>query len=143
MEKSIIEIEEYIRYLDWKIRRKGRGILKDEEITALQFYALQMIKYQEGKATPTYLTNLLKIAPSTVSDMIKKMENGGYLKRTVTEFDKRSFYIDVTDKGNKIIDDVIYERHKYLSSCLETEDMEKIEIIKDGLKHLYEILSKN
>lgn len=143
MEKSIIEIEEYIRYLDWKIRRKGRGILKDEELTALQFYALQMIKYQDGKATPTYLTNLLKVAASTVSDMIKKMENGGYIKKTVTEFDKRSFYIDITDKGNKIIDDVIAERHKYIESCLANEDMKRIEIIKDGLKHLYDILSEN
>ena len=100
---DIVEIEEYIRYLDWKIRLKGRTILADEDITPLQFYALQMIKYQNGKATPKYLTNLLKIAPSTVSDMIRKMEETGYIKKEVTEYDKRSFYIDVTNKGNRVI----------------------------------------
>lgn len=143
MDKNVIEIEEYIRYLDWKIRRKGRGILENEDLTDLQFYALQMIKFQDGKAMPSYIANLLKLAPSTVSDMIKKMEKSGYIEKTVTEFDKRSFYIDITEKGRKVIDDVIYERHKYISSSLEAEDAKTIETIRDGLKHLFEILRKN
>lgn len=139
---DIIEIEEYIRYLDWKIRLKGRTILAGEDITSLQFYTLQMIKYQNGTATPKYLTNLLKIAPSTISDMIRKMEEAGYIKKEVTEYDKRSFYIDVTDKGNKVIDDVIAERHKFLQNCLEDENDQEIEKIREGLKHLYEVLKR-
>ena len=139
---DIVEIEEYIRYLDWKIRLKGRTILADEDITPLQFYALQMIKYQNGKATPKYLTNLLKIAPSTVSDMIRKMEETGYIKKEVTEYDKRSFYIDVTNKGNRVIDDVIEERHKFLQKCLADESDQEIEKIREGLKYLYEVLKK-
>ena len=142
MQNNVIKIEECIRYLDWKIRRKGRGIIRDEEITPLQFYALQMIKFQEGEATPTYLTNLLKLAPSTVSDMIRKMEHGGYIKKTVTEYDKRSFHIDTTEKGDKLISDVIDERRKYLDSCLAGENVDEINKIKDALTHLYEILSK-
>lgn len=139
---DIVEIEKYIRYLDWKIRLKGRTILADEDITPLQFYALQMINYQKGKATPKYLTNLLKIAPSTVSDMIRKMEKAGYIKKEVTEYDKRSFYINVTSKGQKIIDDVIVERHKFLQDCLTDEPEDEVEKIREGLEHLFEVLKK-
>ena len=55
-------------------------------------------RYEDGVRQKT-LTEELRINPSSVSEMISKLENDGYVKRTVDPADKRATLITLTELG--------------------------------------------
>ena len=55
-------------------------------------------RYGDGVRQKT-LTGELRINPSSVSEMISKLENDGYVRRTIDPEDKRATLIMLTELG--------------------------------------------
>ncbi|MDF2546989.1 MAG: transcriptional regulator [Anaerosolibacter sp.] len=126
--KNIIELERLLRWVCTSIKRKGREILADFEITPPQFDALvQLIKH--GDLTISELSNRMFLACSTITDLIDRMEKNGLVERVRDSKDRRVVRIRVLDKGNKLIDEVLDARRMYLERVLSDVTGEQ----KDGL----------
>lgn len=121
-EIDIEKMELLLRTLCFNIKQKGREILQDFCITPPQFDALQFL-IEGGGLTIGELSCKLFLAPSTITDLVDRMEKNGLVSRVRDEVDRRSVKIKVEDKGLKLINEVVARRCTYLEE--KTKEMEQ------------------
>lgn len=127
MDAAVSKIELLLRSICFDIKQKGREILADFDITPPQFNALQFL-VDEGELTVSELSSRLYLAPSTITDLINRMEKNSLVIRVRDTKDRRSVKIQVQEKGNSLISQVIAKRCNYLGGLLRNmtnEDMQK------------------
>ena len=132
----IKEVEKLLRKVCFYIKKKGRAILDDYDITPAQFEALQII-INHDEVTISELSNKLYQAPSTITDLVDRMEAKELVKRIRDSKDRRIVRIKALEKGNKILDDVLLERCKFVDYALKNVSIED----KEKFKEYLEILS--
>lgn len=76
---------------------------------------------------PTELARLTRVKTQSMSQILKKMENLGAIKRTPSKEDKRKVYISLTALGKKEVENRRYEKDEWLKNSIETNlsDQEK------------------
>ncbi len=134
---AIIELEQELRHLCTVIKKKGREILADFEITPPQFEALQYLINEEN-LTIGELSNRMFLACSTITDLIDRMEKNALVKRLRDEKDRRVVRIIVLDKGHDIINEVLHVRRSYLGGILKDLNMEQKDLILKGIAMVYD-----
>lgn len=133
---NVANIEKYLRKVDYIIRRKGREILSDFNITVPQFSALQIL-INRGDMTIGELSQSMALACSTITDLIDRMEKSELVVRKRDEKDKRVVRVEVLPKGYNILEQVLNKRIKFLENKLTGfSDEEKLRLDK-GLETLY------
>lgn len=65
---------------------------------------LAILRLEDG-LSQSYLTNILDLRPSSVAELLKKLENSGYITRKESEKDKRNKLVYLTEDGKKIADE--------------------------------------
>ncbi|MBU5310524.1 MarR family transcriptional regulator [Tissierella carlieri] len=137
--ENVANIEKYLRKVDYIIRRKGREILSDFNITVPQFSALQIL-INQGNMTIGELSQKMALACSTITDLIDRMEKAELVVRKKDEKDKRVVRVEVLPNGYDILEKVLNKRIDFLSGKLSDfsdEDKNKLHL---GLKALYEAM---
>ncbi|MCD6551988.1 MarR family transcriptional regulator [Thermotoga sp.] len=134
--------ERVLREICFMVKVEGRKVLKDFGITPAQFDILQKI-YFEGPKRPGELSLLLGVAKSTVSGLVKRLEADGYLVRTPDTTDRRAYLLDLTGKGEKVIEKVIERRENFIEKITSEFGRKKAESILKLLKELKAVMEKN
>lgn len=140
--ESVINIEKYLRKVDYIIRRKGREILKDFNITIPQFTALQILMNNEGM-TIGELSQKMSLACSTITDLIDRMERNELVNRKRDENDKRVVRVEVLPKGHEIVEKVLEQRVMFLDSKMKGLSEEQKLSLDEGLKSLFDAMQEN
>ncbi len=65
------------------------------------------------------LTKQLKIDKTTTTKAIQKLSNAGYVTKEQDEEDKRVWHLNATSKAHKIYAEIITEKNRVLSVCLD------------------------
>ncbi|MDY0235132.1 MAG: MarR family transcriptional regulator [Gudongella sp.] len=130
------DIEMHLRKIDYIIRKKGRVILSDFNITVPQFRALQIL-INDGEMTISELSQKMDLACSTITDLVDRMENSELVKRRKDKKDKRVVRIEVLNKGNDILEKVLQKRIEYLTIKLKNISKTDKENLRDALENLY------
>jgi len=102
---QIEKIEKLLRRVCFYIKKKGRTILEDYDITPAQFEALQII-VNHKEVTISELSNKLYQAPSTITDLVDRMESKDLVKRVRDSKDRRIVRIEGLEKGHNILEAV-------------------------------------
>lgn len=123
--ENIARMEKELRYISGIIKQQGRKILSNYTITPPQFIALQWL-FEHGDMTIGDLSNKMYLAFSTTTDLVDRMENNKLVKRVRDEQDRRVVRIHLLGEGERIIEEVIDKRRKYLNAVLE--DFSEVEI---------------
>lgn len=76
---------------------------KKQKLTGQQ-RVLAILKLEDG-LTQNYLAEVLDLRPSSLAELLKKMENNDDIKRVEDENDKRSKHVFLTDTGRKKAED--------------------------------------
>lgn len=134
-------IELYLRKIDYIIRKKGREILQDYNMTIPQFTALQIMINNED-ITIGELSQKMNLACSTITDLVSRMENTELVLRKKDEKDKRVVRIEVLDKGHEILHLVMEKRRDYLSEKLTDIDSENKHALNDALEKLFNAMKE-
>jgi len=135
-DENIEKTEFLLRKICFNIKKKGREILDDFNITPPQFDALQCI-INCGEVTIGDLSNKLFLAPSTITDLIDRMEKNGLVQRIRDTKDRRVVKVTGLEKGYDLIEQVLIKRCAFIDDCMkETSKDEKIEFI-NYLESLY------
>lgn len=137
--KNVTNIEKYLRRIDYIIRKKGREILLDFNITVPQFTALQIL-INQGNMTIGELSQKMALACSTITDLIDRMEKAELVSRKRDEQDKRVVRIEVLPKGYNILEEVLKKRIEFLNSKLTNLSYEEKESLDNGLESLYKAM---
>lgn len=96
-----------------KVHEKSHEYLKEarpDGLTPLQCEIIEYIYFEE-KRTVSGIADCLKMSLPNCSREIKKLENGGYVKKTQDENDRRKSYVCLDIKGKEFTD-VTFERLK-------------------------------
>jgi len=109
----IEDIEVLLRRVCFIIKKRGRRILDDYNITPAQFDALQY---------------LICNGELTISELSSKLYQ---VERIKDPRDRRIVRIKVLDKGHKVLENVLIERCKFLDNSLKGVcDEDKLEFTK-------------
>ena len=73
-----------------------------------------------GTLLPTTLASLTKITTQSMSQILKKMEKEGIVKRTPSKDDKRKVYISLTAAGKNKVEKTRYEKDEWLKTIIDT-----------------------
>ena len=138
---SIVELDRLIRHANSIIRRRGRDILQEFDITPPQFDALLILKNNKGEnLTIGELGERMYLACSTATDLIDRMERNGLVERARDANDRRVIRLNILEKGYQMVDEVLAARKRYLSEALQDVPQEDIQAMIKGMTQLDELL---
>ncbi|MFY9213245.1 MAG: MarR family transcriptional regulator [Tissierellaceae bacterium] len=137
--ENIVEIERHLRKIDYIIRKKGREIITEENITAPQFQALQILINNE-EMTIGELSQKMALACSTITDLIDRMEKAELVLRRKSKKDKRVVIVEVLPRGHEILEKVLKKRRTYLRGKMADYQLEEMELLRGQLATLYEAI---
>lgn len=123
-----------------KAHQKAHGLLKKKLVpyglTNMQHLILEGLWYQEG-ATAADLGKLLILDKATLSGIIDRLVDAGWIERRLDKSDKRAFRLYPSDKANALKDELIDVRKKGNDLLLAGFTMEEKIIFKRLLRSLF------
>ncbi len=123
-----------------KAHQKAHGLLKKRltpyGLTNMQHLILEGIWYQEG-ATAAELGKLLILDKATLSGIIDRLDDGGWIEKRQDKTDKRVFRLYPSDKADDLKDELIKVRKKGNDFLLADFTMEEKIIFKRLLRSLF------
>lgn len=96
------------------------------DLTRPQFYLLTLISDEEP-CKITHLAHKLGVRPSTISTMINRLVDGGFVTRVYGHNDRRNVLVSITERGKDIISKDIENYGKVLEKfigALEPSELE-------------------
>lgn len=111
------ELDSLLRDLAAEFRAMSREVLTGFQVTPLQYHALLLLS-RDGRLTMGELCDRMLLASSTVTDLVDRMENGGYVARERCCNDRRVVRIALTGEGRRVVDEMLKTRLAWLDSLL-------------------------
>lgn len=75
--------------------------------------------FRRSPLLPTELAALTKVKTQSMSQILKKLEEHGIIKRSPSKDDKRKVYISLTAFGKKMVAKTKYEKDEWLKAIIE------------------------
>jgi len=141
-----VELERILRKLAGWIKAEGRKVIKDSDynITPAQFDVLQWIKWSDS--TMTELSCRLGVAKSTVTGLVNKLKEDGYIEYAVSDEDRRVRDLTITESGSEIIEKVLERRREFVEELFSNIDDYLVDEFRKVLRivaNTIEIQSRN
>jgi len=140
--EQVAVVEELLRLVANVVRKRGRDILSDFDITPPQFQALLVVADEEG-ITMGELCQRMYLACSTATDLIDRMEKAGLLSRERDQQDRRVIRLQVSPRGHEIMKSVLEARRRYLEGVLAHMDPGEIKALTRSLQQVHQLMSKD
>lgn len=134
---SIEAIEKSLRIISNKIRLYGREVLKEYNLSSLQFIALQIANDNKG-ITIGDLSKRLGLAHSTTTDIVDKLEASDFVERQKYEKDKRIVLVLVKPAAHEVMSQVLEKRIEYMVQITDHLNNDEAELLQKILKSVKE-----
>ncbi|MDI3516664.1 MAG: MarR family transcriptional regulator, organic hydroperoxide resistance regulator [Thermotogota bacterium] len=134
-------LEELLRETCFLIKKVGRQVLKDYDLTSAQFEVLQKL-YFNGKMRMSDISRELGVAKSTITGIVRGLESAGYVVKAKDPNDLRVNVLELTSRGKEIIEKVIARRQDFVSQCLKSLDIGITERLREDLNRLLDSIRK-
>lgn len=141
VDRHVSEIEELLRNVGTILKKRGRDILSNFDITPPQLDALLVLR-EFGELTMGELCQKMFLACSTATDLIDRMERNGLIERVRDTADRRVIRLKVLPKGSSVIDEVLEARRGYLATILAEIDVADKERLIQSLEQLNYLMTR-
>lgn len=141
IDRHVVEIEDLLRSVSTILKKRGRDILGNFDITNPQFDALLVLR-EFGELTMGELCSKMFLACSTATDLIDRMERNGLIERVRDTADRRVIRLKVLPKGNQVIDEVLEARRNYLATILSELDVADKERLIQAIDQLNYLMTR-
>ncbi|WP_240041422.1 MarR family winged helix-turn-helix transcriptional regulator [Paenibacillus ginsengarvi] len=98
-------------------------ILATYDLTDSQYWLLQIVE-KEGRKTCSSLAETMDITLSAVTNLSNKLVKKGLIERIVPEHDRRTTFLQITEQGERIIQQMI-DRYTVVSEGMWTSFTEE------------------
>lgn len=115
-----------------EIVKRYKPFLDELNLTYTQYIAM-MVLWDKGEVTVSELGKELFLDSGTLTPLLKKLEQKGYVTRMRMEHDERNVCITITKQGEKLKEEAVHVPEK-MQSCLSISQTEA--------ESLYKILHK-
>lgn len=134
-----MDLHDLIGYLihrtDVKMTNYFTKRLKPFGVTPEQWGIISVLCSQRG-TTQKELAEAIDRNQTTVVRMIHSMERKGIVKKTFNEYDRRSHYLFLTEKGDmikKTLLPVVEDAHHFVTSDLSQEEIQQLKTLLNKL----------
>ena len=109
-----------------KIVRKYKPFLDELDLTYTQYIAM-MVLWEHRQISVKDMGALLYLDSGTLTPVLKKLEQKGYLVRARDSEDERVLNVTITELGEKLKEDAVLVPKKMgCCVCLEKEDADEL-----------------
>ncbi len=140
LDPTVEGIEALLRGIALVLKKRGRDILADFDVTPPQFEALLTLR-EYGLLTMGELCQKLYLACSTATDLVDRMERNGLIQRERDTLDRRVIRLKATPEGERVMDQVLEARLKYLAVVIEDMSPEQLRHLAESLQALRQRMS--
>lgn len=109
--------------------------LKESGFTNQQIMVIKLIAHN-GQVTISQLCDEMFLAKGTVSGIVKRLEEAGYVKKIKNEDDKRNTYVTFSDKGMEFAKKFRNDINKSFDEIFRNFTEEEIVEVKNNLLKL-------
>ncbi len=109
--------------------------LKNYPINATEFSVMEFL-YSKGEKSIQEIRDRILLASGSATYVVDNLEKKGYIKRNVSQKDKRVTYIRLTEEGMKLIDDIFPIHKKNTKRIFEKINGKELVILKEILKKI-------
>lgn len=128
--KIAIEIENLLRKIVSMMGKKLRDSLNKYDLTPPQFHALIHTRNNRG-VTIGELCDHMFLACSTVSGLVDRIEEKGWIRRIRDQKDRRIVRLELTRAGEQLLEEILESRRATLVESLKTiSDFEQQELAR-------------
>ena len=102
-------------------RKMGKLLDMDRQsrpLTKAEFYLMNML-YDGKPANVTVLANRLRVSKTTVSKLIRCVEDKGYVQRITDSNDRRVTYIQLSERGKTLTRSCILSNKRHLVEMVD------------------------
>ena len=114
------------------ITRKYKPLLDRLDLTYTQ-YIVMMVLWEEKQVNEKSLCEALCLKSNTVTPLLKKLEDKGYIKKEKDKADERNLAITLTKSGEKLQDEAL---------CVPETIAKEFHLTPDEATALYTVLYK-
>lgn len=140
VDPTVEGIEALLRGITRVLKKRGRDILGEFDVTPPQFEALLTLR-DCGLLTMGELCQKLYLACSTATDLVDRMERNGLIQRERDSLDRRVIRLKVTAQGERVMDQVLQARLRYLDTVTEGMSPDQLRRLAEALEALRERMS--
>ena len=109
--------------------------MKESGLTPQQVMVIKIIGH-EKEVTISRLCEEMSLAKATVSGIVQRLEDAGYVEKLKKATDKRNTYIVFSEQGNKLAKEWREKMNESFCKVFEHLSEEEMEQIKESLKLL-------
>lgn len=138
MKENIIACEDAVT----RFCRHQMNLKREIPIRASEMGALIYVQKSDVPATPLMISNFFGIAKPSVTDMINSLVKKDYLIKIPSKVDKRSYTLEVTLKGNELLETTHNEYFRTLELLEERMGDQEFELFIRLIQKANNILSE-
>jgi len=114
----------------------------DIPIRASEMGALIYVQKSDDQVTPLMISNFFGIAKPSVTDMVNSLIKKDYLIKIPSEIDRRSYTLEVTEKGHELVASTFKEYLRTMELLEEKMGDQKFTLFIQLLQEANKILSE-
>ncbi|MBU8565293.1 MarR family transcriptional regulator [Virgibacillus pantothenticus] len=107
--------------------------IKNYGMKTSEFTILETL-YHKGKQTVREISNSVLIKTGSITYVIDRLEEKGMLQREHCQKDRRVVYIDITDEGKNLMDEIFPKHQKVIEELFTDISDEQKQTVIDMLK---------
>ena len=111
-----------------EIIRRYKPYLDELDLTYTQ-YITMMVLWERGSVSVKELGEALYLDSGTLTPLLKKLENKGYIKRSRSKEDERNLIVTLTDKGWELREEML-SIPRSMASCVDLEPQEAADLYR-------------
>jgi DNA-binding MarR family transcriptional regulator len=119
------------------VRRLGPELTSHTslKLTGQQFVMLHFIS-KTGPCKVTDLASRMEVKPSAITVMIDRLITQGVVQRRHDDKDRRVVFIDMTDRGHEVLEQLQQLRREIIGSYLNDLDADKLAVFLDVFEQI-------
>ena len=99
-------------------------------------FAVLEALYHKGSQTVRDISNAVLINTGSITYVIDKLEKKDYVKRRHCQEDRRVVYIDITEQGKKLMDEIFPKHQQVIEELFSNVTEEEKKTVIDVLKRV-------
>ena len=120
-----IELAENLRVVISRLVKILRTQTKNDELLSLTESSTLAVIYHYKEILPSELASAEKVTAQSMSQIIKKLLDRGFIKRTSSKTDKRKVLITITAAGMNAVEKRRSERQEWLARSIGEKTTQK------------------
>lgn len=144
MKRKPLPMMHKLRMIHNTIKEQRNRHLNKYDLTSSQMDVLFFLKQHEGKEiNQREIEKGLRLKNPTVTGILNRLEEKGFILRKTNPTDKRYRVIEVTEKSNRMLEEIgeeLWEQDERICNCMTAEEQQ---ILEELLERILNNMTEN